>query len=432
MATKVLILNVHSSRNAGDAALAFMTLELLKEHFFPLQAILSMDDPGSHQGEGVATGSLTTWLKSVSPEGKPRWNKSKLLWLLPATILPLLTYRLFGRPVNTLTPKALHGLIGAYIEADLVVSEAGGFLYHSGSGLTLLIAFYSLALAFVTGKPLYIFPQSIGPFKRKWECRLAKWVFTRARIVMARERISLKQIESCGVLSDKSVLIPDLAFSFPSAPANAAESWLSGQGIDLAKDRPLLGLTVINWGAQNTEFNLQSKYEAAIISSVKFFIETYGGKALFVPQVWGPLPVQDDRVPAQRIQASLMEYASHIHVIEEPLAPDLLKAVYGRMDMFIGSRMHSNIFALSEGVPVIAIAYQYKTEGIAQMLGLGEWVININQIDSPSLINLLSALCEKKDAIRKQLLANIPSIISQTRLAGQLVASDFMSLKQDR
>lgn len=432
MTTRVLILNVHSSRNAGDAALAHMTLKLLEEQFSPLQATLSMDDPASHSGAGTAVGSLINWLKSTLPGEKPKWKKWNLVRLVPATLIPVLSFRLFRRAVYVFTPQALRNLVDAYLRADLVVSEAGGFLYHSGSGLTLLVAFYSLALALLVGKPLYIFPQSIGPFHKKWQCTFARWVLNRARIVMVREPISLEQIEACGVKPDMCRLVPDLAFGFESAAVDDAEGWLVRQGIDLSQDRPLLGFTVINWGAQNRQFNLQGRYESAIASTARFFIENYGGKVVFIPQVWGPLPSQDDRTPARRIAAHLDSLASRVLVIEEPLAPDLLKAVYGRMDLFIGTRMHSNIFALSEGVPVIAIGYQHKTKGIARMLGLEEWVIDIQQVDEVGLNNLLGDLCDKKETLRRKIQAGMPAIIAGSQQAGRLVATDFASLKTDK
>lgn len=428
MTTKVLILNVHSTRNAGDAALAAMTLEQLKEHFSPVQVTLSMDDPSSFAEDGLAVGSLVNWLKDTACDGKPRWKKWNLLWLMPACLIPILTFRLTGRAIYTFSPTKLRGLLKAYLEAHLVVSEAGGFLYHSGSGLTLFIAIFSLALALIAGKPLYLFPQSIGPFSKHWECLLAGWVLSRARIVMVREPISLQQLEECGIRNKNFILMPDLAFGFKSAPPAEAEAWLIQQGIDSSQDRPLLGLTLINWGAQNIQFHLQDSYEAAIAGAARFFVEQYRGKVIFIPQVWGPLPSQDDRVPARRVTALLGDLGDRLHLVNEPLPPELLKAVYGKMDLFIGTRMHSNIFALSEGVPVIAIGYQHKTRGIARMLGLDDWVIDINAVDEHKLIHLLGLLARQREELRAQIQAQLPGIVRQSRQAGEIIAADYRSL----
>lgn len=425
MTTKVLILNVHSTRNAGDAALASMTLDQLKDQFFPLEVTLSMDDPSSFSGERTTVGSLVTWLKDTSPAGKQHWKKWNLIWLVPVCLIPIIAYRLTGRAFYGFTPAKIRGLIQAYLDADLVVSEAGGFLYHSGSGLTLLVALFSLALAVMSGKPLYIFPQSIGPFCKDWECRVVQWVLNRARVVMVRESISLQVLEKCGLRKDHCRLIPDLAFGFESAPAEVAEAWLVEQGIDPAHDRPLLGLTMINWGAQDIQFGWQDRYEAAVAGAARYFIEQYQGKAIFIPQVWGPLPSQDDRVPAGRVSFRLSDLAEHVHLIHEPLPPELLKAVYGQMDLFIGTRMHSNIFALSEGVPVIAIGYQHKTEGIARMLGWEDWVIDIQRVDEKELIQLLRRLVEQREDLRKKIQAQLPEIVQSSRQAGRIIAADY-------
>lgn len=52
------------------------------------------------------------------------------------------------------------------------------------------------------------------------------------------------------------------------------------------------------------------------------------------------------------------------------------------MSYFIGTRMHSNIFALSSGIKTLAISYEPKTEGIMKDLGLSEYVIKIENVNS--------------------------------------------------
>jgi colanic acid/amylovoran biosynthesis protein len=115
-------------------------------------------------------------------------------------------------------------------------------------------------------------------------------------------------------------------------------------------------------------------------------------------------------------------------MVEQPLTPSLLKSVYGRMDVFIGTRMHSNIFALSEGVPCLAIGYMHKTRGIAEMAGMSEWVLDIDDVTSGALIEKLEELWQVRQAVRQALCKILPSLAEQARQAGRLVASDFQRL----
>ncbi len=427
----ILLINVHSSQNAGDAALTELTIRQLRENFPGSQITLAMDDPESHWGEGQAVPSLFTWLKAVKRNGQQVWRKLNLFWLVPATAFPILSYRLLGRPIFVFTPTGLRKLIRAYLSADLVVSKPGGFLYHSGTGLTLLLAVYAMAMGILAGKPLYIFPQSFGPFAHWWECLLIRRLLAQARIVMVREPISLRQLQVCGLTHSRCYLIPDLAFAYPAAPRSAAEAWLRAQGIHIRNGMPFLGITLINWGAQNPRFGLQSAYEAAVAAAARHFVESYRGNVILFHQVRGPLPVQDDRIPARRVAAQLGDLDAAVRVIEDPVPPDLLKALYGMMDVFIGSRMHSNIFALGEGVPVIAIGYQHKTRGIVQTVGLERWVVDIQEVSPQTLITKLDELWAEREAVCEHIKRTLPGLCQQAGRAGAIIAADFAGLSKE-
>ena len=61
---KILIVNVHSYRNAGDAVLADMVIRILRENFEDAAITLAMDDPGSYSGPERTVTSFMGWFKS--------------------------------------------------------------------------------------------------------------------------------------------------------------------------------------------------------------------------------------------------------------------------------------------------------------------------------------------------------------------------------
>jgi colanic acid/amylovoran biosynthesis protein len=421
----ILMINVHSSSNAGDAALALVAIEQLQQHFPGYKVTLSMDDPHSHSGPEQALSSFFTWVKHGS-----KWHWLNLVRLLPATMVPALTYRLLGNPCFIFTPRRWRTLLRAYMDADLVVSKPGGFLYSSGRGLSLIISLYTLWLATIIGKPLYILPQSVGPFSRKWERQLVGAVLAQARIIMVREEISLTQLGACGLPAGKSQMLPDLAFAFAGDDAETAAQWLKSLGVDVHQKVPYLGMTIINWGVSNARFGRQAEYEAACAAALRHFVVQWGGRVLLFPQVWGPLASQDDRVPARRVAESLADLGDAVVPIDSPVAPSLLRSAYEFMDLFVGTRMHSNIFALSAGVPVIGIGYLPKTQGITQMLGLGEWTVSIDEVTAERLVDMLEELWSVRDQVRAHLDKMIPNLVADARKAGELVASDFATLRR--
>ncbi len=105
--------------------------------------------------------------------------------------------------------------------------------------------------------------------------------------------------------------------------------------------------------------------------------------------------------------------------------------IYGRMKIFIGSRMHSNIFALSAGTPCIAIAYEHKTNGIMKMCGLEEWIIPIENIDSRILINKIEELLDNEGIIRERIKNTIQKIKEKSILNALLIRKMLINQSEE-
>jgi colanic acid/amylovoran biosynthesis protein len=426
---RILIINLHSSRNAGDAALAFAAVQQLHDAFPDSTVTLSLNDPASHPDSDPKVGSFMHWFHTLSANGKPRWRIGEIIRLGVSSLVAVTTYRWRKRPVFPFLSKEQKTFLQAYFDADLVASAPGNFLYSSGKvGLSFLSAIYAMAFAVWAGKPLYLLPQSIGPLKRNWERWLIRWVLNRARLVMVREEVSLQQIRQARVANPHVRLQPDMAFSFAAASSEVAIRWLQSHGINTDREVPLLGVTAINWGAQTGQHALQTQYESALAETVRYFIEQIRGKVIFFPQVAGATASADDRLPARRVIDSLIDIKEHVTLIDAPPSPAVLKAAYGLMNIFIGTRMHSNIFALCGGVPVLAIAYRHKTQGIMHMLGLDEWSIDIQAASGSALTERVSALWEQRETVREHIQQVLPSVVEASQHAGNLIAEDFASL----
>jgi colanic acid/amylovoran biosynthesis protein len=249
-------------------------------------------------------------------------------------------------------------------------------------------------------------------------------------MVLVREEFSLQQIQQAKVTNPQLFLQPDMAFSFPAAPSKEASQWLQSYGLETGEDTPLLGVTAINWGAQTGQHTLQVQYESALAGAIRYFVERQHGRVVFFPQVTGAVAYADDRLPAGRVIESMRDLGDQVLLIDQPPAPELLKAAYGLMDIFIGTRMHSNIFALSQGVPVLAIAYRHKTQGIMHMLGLDEWCIDIQSASGPALTGRLAALWEQRSAVSEHIQQALPAIIEASRRAGILIADNFVDMNK--
>jgi colanic acid/amylovoran biosynthesis protein len=99
-----------------------------------------------------------------------------------------------------------------------------------------------------------------------------------------------------------------------------------------------------------------------------------------------------------------------VTVIDAALAPVELQAAYSRLDLLVATRMHSAIFALSAGVPALAIGYLHKSAGIMEMLGLERYVLDIDTIDAERLCAVADRLWDERAAVRARIATRIPAM----------------------
>jgi len=182
---------------------------------------------------------------------------------------------------------------------------------------------------------------------------------------------------------------------------------------------------VINWRGHDRHHARPEQYEAAIAVALRAFLQAHGGSAILFPQVCGPSAGEDDRPPSRRIAAQLRGDGLPVVALAAEATPAQLQAAYGQMDLFLGTRLHSNIFALTAGTPVLAIAYQYKTHGVMRMLGLEAWVIDIGQATAEVVSAALEKLWRERAALRAQLQRTLPEIQHRARQAAAWIRADF-------
>lgn len=422
---KILIVNLHSSLNAGDDVLTRVSVDLLQQNFPTAQIKLAMNDPASYPEPDRTVGSFMTWLK---PDGAFGISSFVGFLLLGLSFLAALLYRVTKINLFSMFPSRFYPLLKAYDEADLVASSAGNFLYSNGRfGVAYLLNIFVLVFAIILRKPLYMLPQTVGPLRHPWEGWLLGWVTRRMRWVFVRDPISMRLLKNANGWHDKCHLVPDVAFKFSGGSPAEGQALLDNAG---AKGNgPRLGVTLINWQAQNAQFTRQAIYETAVASAIRTFIQATNGQAILFAQVRGPSLAEDDRVPAQRVHTMLADLGSQVVQIEEPnVTAESLKAAYGLMDIFIGTRLHSNIFALASGTPAVMLQYQYKTRGVVEMMGLEEWVIDILEVTEANLSEKLMTLWQEKEAVKKKIQQAVQDTIHQIEQVGVHIATDYETL----
>ena len=106
---------------------------------------------------------------------------------------------------------------------------------------------------------------------------------------------------------------------------------------------------------------------------------------------------------------------SRVRVVTAEYDERRIKGVIGKCDFFIGSRMHSCIAALSQGIPCVGVAYSMKFKGVFETVGMGDWVVDGRTTNNDEAIRRILDLYAQRDAVRADLARQADAARSRLR-----------------
>ncbi len=297
--------------------------------------------------------------------------------------------------------------IDTMINADAIVDLSGDMLTEDYGFLVGYSHFLPLLQAQALGRQVVICAQSVGPFRRL--APLAKRIFSRAKLVTIRETLSTNLLAELAEPAISPVHTADLAFMLKPAPLIRIDTILTAENIP-PHTRPRLGVSVSALLANKTNRNLGTSDQdklAIFAEALDQVVDKLGVEVLLVPHVYGPRPSGDDRQVGQRMAAQMQHTPL---CLNGEYRPEEIKGIIASCDAFVGCRMHANIAALDNGIPVLAIGYSHKTRGILNDLGLSEWVIPVNDLEAQRLSASIIKLFAEATTYRQQLSTTLPEM----------------------
>lgn len=406
---KILIANGYVRENKGDAALITVLAEQLQEAFPNVTLSISgMEDPVKHPDfYGFKNiGSVQRYAAGVETNLVFRIIR-KGTTVLIGIFWPLLPYR---NAFSRLLPSGMREELLAIDEADMVVSASGGYLNGTNSILENVHIYYDtlpLRLAQRIGKMVVMAPESFGPFGNDWQRNLVRKTLNACDLVFVREHKSYDLLKEMGVKNDIIFKAVDSGFAHKGKEMEKSEK----------TETMLIGITARNW----LKGDAQKKYERALAGFIINVEKLYGASIILIPQVTSGYNGDDDRVVEERIKNLATEGGANPLQITSEIDHYDIKKMYSKCTFTVGTRFHSVIFSLTSHVPAIAIEYEHKTSGIMQDLGLGDWVIRIEDVTTEKLNTLFKELLEKEVWYRNYLAKTLPDYIARTKEVPDLI-----------
>ncbi|MGT2801208.1 polysaccharide pyruvyl transferase family protein [Streptococcus henryi] len=404
MKKKITITNAYTWYNKGDAGILLGTVNTLKQIYgsknieIDILSFTPSEDKKRYCKDPVIK---NVYSNVLNPRPYKHTKIGKLIAIVKLIVRTIYLSLMMKINLNKLVLK--EEAFKSLSDSDLIVVCGGGFL--GGKKLDSLMHVFQMHVNTKFNKPVYLMGTSIEPMTNRIVKFFTDGVLKKLDFIFARETITFDYLKTL-IPSNKFTLIPDMAFMLEDI--NEEFEAIS----DLKKNEgPVYGLTVREWNFPNfsNPTELMSNYIFAIRDVIEEQVKKNNASFVFVPQVI--VKHGDDAEVALKIKSLLRkEYQDRFLVLRDDISPVQVKAMIANFDYFIGTRMHSNIFATSMKVPTIAIAYEKKTNGIMHTVNLDDYVIEMNEVTSEKLNNLIEKQSKNNELIRKQLNKVIPEI----------------------
>ncbi|MBS3900059.1 MAG: polysaccharide pyruvyl transferase CsaB [Dethiobacter sp.] len=299
----------------------------------------------NNAGDEAILESIVTTLRSLAAE------QGETLQFTVLSAQPAATAARLG--VNAVSRTNFLAVVRAILASHALISGGGGLLQDStGRGLSILYYLGLVLLANLFGKKTIIYAQGIGPIRKKFNRLLTRLIVNRVSLVSVRDQGSLDELLKLGVTRLPLILTADPAILLaPSDPNGKAAAFTA----TLPAGKPVVGIAVRSW--QDEVKTLRTIAAAADCIA----------RELAAVTVLVPMHYPEDLAAAEKL-ACLMK--SPTVILQEPLAPGELLAVFNSFSLVVAMRLHALIFAALAAVPLLGIAYDRKVCAFLELLGL--------------------------------------------------------------
>ncbi|MEQ8182885.1 polysaccharide pyruvyl transferase family protein [Marinobacter salarius] len=433
---KYAITHCYTDKNKGDAAIIVATSKLVRDLDSNAEIKMFSTYRVGDQRLNEEHEIIRRHAEKVHPAlfGEPvpylfgwgKWTRS-LSFILDFIRYSMLLISKNEKYINLFLKKEEINALADFLESDVIISKGGSFLFTENTSvrqtLSLVRLLYPFMLARRYGKRVYIFSQSLGPVEGVVNRYIFKTALKNVSGIYLRESLCLEKYEPVSELCNEVPfgIVPDTAFYLGSDVDEAG-------AIDIDRSQFNVGFTVVDHDFKYLEDGREREiraleYKNSLIESVKYLVDTHGAVVRIFPQVIvdnSYLGHNDIKMSREIVNAFAgTRYEDSVIFHEGDWSPSQLRCMYSKMDIFVGTRLHSVIFSLSCSVPSVNISYHgTKSQGIlAGIDGIGSCVVDINKIDKHKLIEKISFVIENREALRLSLRQQMPQIRTRLRRA---------------
>lgn len=229
----------------------------------------------------------------------------------------------------------------AILKNDIIVFGGGSLLQDVTSKKSIYYYLYLIFISEFLKKKVILLSQGIGPIDGKFNRWMTAMLLKRTDRITVRDVNSFNVLKELGVKEEKTGFSADPVIDY--GPYTKAEN----------KSKTLVGISIRKWK------------DIDVVSPVVEIIKRLHEREIEVVLI--PFHFDEDIEIIEEIEAKT---DVELGTVKDKMTSKELYNLIGNIDLLLGARLHSLIFAVSSFVRISAISYDPKVEYFMKSLGM--------------------------------------------------------------
>lgn len=334
-------------------------------------------------GDEAILRTLTTWLKEINPS-------------VEITVLsnhPEETMSKFN--VNAVNRSNVFEVFKAIFKSELLISGGGSLLQDVTSARSIHYYMTIIRAGLFFRKKVVLLSHGVGPLIREKNKKRVKRLLNRVDAITVRDQQSANLLAEIGVRKELVEVTTDPVMGMPMESIERGKSILKSINA-YQTDRKSVAIAV-----RQKDFREPHKLSEliALTNRLASKYEVY----------YLPFYYKNDTKICHDLKD---EVDDHVHFITEKYQSGDFMSLVKNMDLLIGSRLHSLIFAIVAEVPFVGVSYDPKIENFLETIERKP-VCHIADFDPDIIYEAVEAVFNAYETEKTHLLAQKASLVKK-------------------
>ncbi len=316
---------------------------------------------------------------------------------------PKITSEKYG--VKSINRKNVFKIIKAMANTDILLSGGGSLLQDITSKKSINYYLGIIAIGLIMRKKVMVYSQGIGPINKEFHKWLTKFLLNKVNYITVRDYNSKKDLVEMGVNSKKIQVTADPVMSMDRIDKESGLRILQTYDSSFDPMKPTIGFAFRGK-------NYTPKIKRILIETVEKLNKELNANIVFIPFHYSEdMEINNDLCKVLGNKVIFLKYRYN--------SKEIL-SIFENLDLLVGVRLHSLIFAAVANVPMIGISYDPKIDYFMDTLNK-ESLCDIDNLSSRILIEGIYEILNNNESYKECLKNKVIELRNKISINAEIV-----------